>query len=215
MRIVHLALREDLPLEAGSALGALLAFPEASDIERRHIQVCLGHLILQAHREGNKVPAEAISPEFAMVTQVQREQTLRTFERRLRDREIAGRMGRALIREAMGLPNKLPRGMKLTLNQLALHFMGRDGAPNPGDTGSFQRRVWGPSKPVIHIAAAIAEAMANVAPPAEYPHMGRLLIMPDFIRKVVEQAAEFEDAALNLPKIAIPSDELIRLRLAS
>jgi hypothetical protein len=91
-----------------------------------------------------------------------------------------------------------------------------DAIPDPGDTRKFLDRYWYPFKPAIHILAAVAVIIDEVNRAEGWsPHIGHLLLSPEFIRRIVAYAECFEEAVLTHPKIAVPSEELIRLRLAS
>jgi hypothetical protein len=79
----------------------------------------------------------------------------------LRRRIMAGNMALPLIAEAAGFQVKLaPDGADLlSLNQVAARVAGLIGGEDGGDDRNVKTRIWAPSRPVLHLCAALAAIM--------------------------------------------------------
>jgi hypothetical protein len=98
-----------------------------------------------------------MKPKHALRAERDIRRDRKTLNRRLRDRMFAAHIAIAFLQHAAGQEPKLPRGVaRLSLNELAA-----DAAEKLGqaDAGNVESRVWRPSLPVIHLAAAVAVAI--------------------------------------------------------
>ena len=94
---------------------------------------------------------QPIKPIYAFRLQQDITRDLRTLDRRIRDRMIAGRMGIGFLKEAV--TGQVPAGLKrLSINELA--ELGRDEA-RYSEPENVETRIWRPSLPVIHLATAL------------------------------------------------------------
>jgi hypothetical protein len=92
-----------------------------------------------------------MKPIYAFRLQQDISRDLRTLDRRIRDRMIAGRMGIGFLKEAV--TGQVPAGLKrLSINELA--ELVRDDA-RYSEPENVETRIWRPSLPVIHLATAL------------------------------------------------------------
>lgn len=170
---VEIDLSRTQPFEACAALVAVLARPEADDEARCALMASLCHLVQKGEFLGgeglDQASARPIKPIYAFRGEDDLRKDLKLVKRLLRDRMIAAQMALPLIMRAEGtLPAKLPEGLsKLSLNELAVWAMSRVPKSEETDTepesGNIETRVWRPSLPVIHLAAALAAVMQQTS----------------------------------------------------
>src|SRR5215813_10969820 len=87
--------------EAGALLVTLLAYPDASDEVRGdvHASLCTHALRVRSEIEPDwAIQPQPIKPLYTLRSQSDRNRALRTLERRVRDRMVAGRMGIAFLK---------------------------------------------------------------------------------------------------------------------
>ena len=107
--------------EAGALLITLLAYPrEREEVWAQvHASLCSYALRIKSASEPNwaTVP-QPMKPIYAFRLQQDISRDLRTLDRRIRDRMIAGRMGIGFLKEAV--TGQVPAGLKrLSINELA------------------------------------------------------------------------------------------------
>jgi DNA modification methylase len=155
--------------EGGATLLALLACPANGRSENRnaglHASLC-GKALWAYHLS---------NPENAIRTTVNLQHVFRDAKvidretnfvaRRLGERLVAGRMAIPFLQKAeLGCQPQLPSAIKrLSVNQMAEFVLDDIGH---ADSNNVKRRVWAPSRPVIHLAAA--------APPYNVPIDGHV-----------------------------------------
>jgi len=140
--------------EAGALLITLLAYPrEGEEVWAQvHASLCSYALRIKSASEPNwaTVP-QPMKPIYAFRLQQDISRDLRTLDRRIRDRMIAGRMGIGFLKEAV--TGQVPAGLKrLSVNELA--ELVRDDA-RYSEPENVETRIWRPSLPVIHLATAL------------------------------------------------------------
>ena len=140
--------------EAGALLITLLAYPrEREEVWAQvHASLCSYALRIKSASEPNwaTVP-QPMKPIYAFRLQQDISRDLRTLDRRIRDRMIAGRMGMGFLKEAV--TGQVPAGLKrLSVNELA--ELVRDDA-RYSEPENVETRIWRPSLPVIHLATAL------------------------------------------------------------
>jgi hypothetical protein len=143
--------------ECGASLLALLAFPSSTDAERAEIaaSLCSKHLRAKFKEAGN--PEELVKAKYAFRDEQTIKKDLKKLDRAVRDRMVAAKVVIALLQSAVGHRPNLPSSVKrLSLNQLAEVMMREADQSIPEN---FETRVWRPSLPVIHLAAAVAVAI--------------------------------------------------------
>jgi hypothetical protein len=198
MRQFNIDFRHQAPYECGAILITLLAYPEPTATDETLGSLCrsLCHLHLRATSEIDPEWAGApqpIKPLYAFVDPKQLNQDLRQLKRRLRDRMVAARVAIGFLKEVVsGKVPKLPAGLKnLSLNQLSILVL--DDLDSE-DEGNVETRVWRPSLPVIHLAAAMAVVMDQV----ERTHkqqisFANVVANPDLARLILTTAATYVD----------------------
>jgi hypothetical protein len=200
--------------EVGADLLTLLAYPEPNSEQRRaalHASLCA--LAVRAmyplDSESARQP-QPIKPIYAFRTQSEINRDLRTMKRRHRDRMIAGRMAIAFLQKAHGITPKLPGpAERLSINTLSALVVEDAGY---ADAENVETRIWRPSLPVIHIAAAIQVLLSASPVPI---HAGDLVNNRHVIEWVVRASEEYEGLFARSRYRGIDASRLIRIRLAS
>jgi hypothetical protein len=142
--------------EAGASLITLLAYPrEREEVWAQvHASLCNYALRIKSASEPDfaTVP-QPMKPIYAFRLQQDISRDLRTLERRIRDRMIAGRMGIGFLKEAV--TGQVPAGLKrLSINELAELVLDDAGYSEPQNV---ETRIWRPSfagHPFSHCASA-------------------------------------------------------------
>ena len=84
---------------------------------------------------------------------------LRTLKRRIGDRADAARAARPILHALVaGGPHPPVAGIKRFTSQQIAGWIGGQGGPDPHN---FLKRVWRPSRPVLHLAVAVDEMIAR------------------------------------------------------
>lgn len=150
-----------LPFETGARFFAALAFPGPHEEEARlDAEGAWVASLLHHQNEIEATDAQFIEPrlnELVRLNPSWARRKLRTAGRRLRDRREAARLTRPWGRDLMSWePHRTVDGIKrFTLRQIALHLCKQnEDAPH-----NFQKRIWRPSRPVLHYAIAIDQAL--------------------------------------------------------
>ncbi len=205
--------RKHTLFECGSALLALLAFPSATDEKREEIaaSLCASHLRAVFEESGD--PNEPVKAKakyaFRDVQTIRRD--LKTIDRRVRDRMVAAKVAIAFLQRAVGHHPNLPSSVKrFSLNQLAEWMMEE---ADQSDSENFETRVWRPSLPVIHLAAAVAVAINDRERMGEKgASYGNLIADGEFIFNVLRYSKEYEIIIKN-SKLPINVRKLVSVRL--
>lgn len=206
--------------EAGAALLTLVAYPSETDavaLGSLHKSLCAIALNERAKRDpvwANE--PQLIKPTYAMRSPDEMKRDLRTIDRRLRDRLVAGKMAIAFIQEAQTgeRPSTLSEEVKrLSINEMAKFLYREAGQSYPEN---FESRIWRPSLPVIHVAAAIL-AVTRLKygvsqPPLEFSVA--LLEDREVIDAVLTKAEEYEDLIAQSKQLKPVPGKLIRFRRA-
>jgi hypothetical protein len=156
MRVYDLDPNEMEPFEIGAYLFAILAFPEDPErIEAAVTANCSAYL--RAYAKMDPVVGRALfnrHPRYFNINDPEARREPRTFQRRLSDRAIAGKMALGFFEEGLtGQRATLPAGMaSLSLNELSKLVQPESGISDPDMVG---RRMWRKSVPVIHLASAM------------------------------------------------------------
>jgi hypothetical protein len=131
---------------------------------------------------------------------------------------MAGNMALPLIFDAAGFQVELaPDGAGLSsLNQIAGITAKLIGGERGGDGGNVKTRIWAPSKPVLHLCAALAVIMR-----CYWDRWGQnlwgLLEDPDAIRELVRTAEMYRPviAGWRKPGPTVDPAQQIEIRLVS
>lgn len=201
--------------EAGALLLTLLAYPDASDETQGNIHLSLCTHALRVRSEIDPdwaLLAQPIKPIYALRSQRECNRDLRTLERRMRDRMVAGRMGIAFLREALpGQVLELPAGVKrLSINQLAEFVLDTRFT----DPENVETRIWRQSLPVIHLASATL-VFLNLVEAEAGPIVLEALLINRKVIEVVVRTAEYHETLLAQSRhLRFDPERMIRIRLA-
>jgi hypothetical protein len=201
--------------EAGALLLTLLAYPDASDETQGNIHLSLCTHALRVRSEIDPdwaLLAQPIKPIYALRSQRECNRDLRTLERRMRDRMVAGRMGIAFLRAALpGQVLELPAGVKrLSINQLAELVLDTRFT----DPENVETRIWRQSLPVIHLASATLVFWSLVEAEAG-PIVLEALLLNRKVIEVVVRTAEYHETLLAQSRhLRFDPERMIRIRLA-
>ncbi len=205
--------------KAGAFLLTLLAYPGERDVDeaRSSAHKALCSLALQALAQADPVWAETpqpIKPVYILCSDKEIEKNLKALQRRIRDRMAAARMAIAFLKDAeTGKPPPLPEGVKrLSINELSRLVLSDT---TQSDPENIESRIWRPSRPVIHLAAALQALMQLVARAAGPPvTFWNVLLYRDVLEWVVTEAQRYEELIGKSQRIHIDPNMLIRVRLA-
>src|SRR5712671_2687353 len=105
-----------------------------------------------------------MKPIYALRHQHENDRYLRTLERRVRDRMVAGRMAIGFLKEAA--TGEVPACIKrLSINEMAQLVLDDVQYSEPENV---ETRIWRPSLPVIHLASAL-QLLLHLAEPVTGP----------------------------------------------
>ncbi|UCF23472.1 MAG: hypothetical protein JSV72_22000, partial [Ralstonia sp.] len=154
---------------------------------------------------------QMIKPYYAFVEPKQVARSLRQFQRRLRDRMIAAKMAIPYLQEIVGEAPPPPASIaRLSLNELSK--LASIDLPD-ADPADVEKRVWRPSLPVIHLAAALDVTIREVEKThGERIYFGHLMIYPHLLRHVLHMAQLYADTLYQSKSLSIPPNTLIELR---
>jgi hypothetical protein len=198
--------------EAGASLLTLLAYPEANRQEKRtelHTSLCaLAVRAIHPLDTESALRPQAIKPIYAFRTEREILADLRTVYRRHRDRMIAGRMAVAFLKKAHGITPKLPGTTgRLSINAVCELVLADAGY---ADTENVETRIWRPSLPIIHVAAAVQVLLQASPTPIR---IGHLMNNRALIERVVREAEEYEQSFARSRFRGIDASKLIKIRL--
>ena len=153
--VIRLGPGECSNVETGARYFATLAFPGAHErSDREHGAAAKAALYLH---EANRVDdcddpfADPRLNELVSLDPRWCRARVRTMIRRLADRADVARAVRPWIREVLDDEHRaMPEVKKFTQRQIAFYLCGGDVAK----ADNFQKRVWRPSRPVLHMAVA-------------------------------------------------------------
>ena len=210
-RALVLDARNQTLFECGAALFALLAFPSAPDAERAEIaaSLCASHLQAVFGDAGD--PDELVKAKYAFRDVRTIKMDLKIIDRLVRDRMVAAEVAIPFLQNAQGHPPKLPPGVKrLSINQLSQFLKKRAKQSN---AENFKTRVWRPSLPVIHLAAAVATAINDRERVGKKrTSYGNLIADNEFIGYVLTYTRKYENIIQN-NKLPISARNLVSIQL--
>lgn len=210
-RALVLDARNQTLFECGAALLALLAFPSVADEARAEIAASLCASHLRAKFKESDSPDEFVKAKYAFRDAGTIKKDLKTIDRLVRDRMVAARVAIAFLQSAVDYRPNLPSSvMRLSINQLARLVMKE---ANQSVPENFKTRVWRPSLPVIHLAAAVAVAISDRERMGEeQTSYGTLITDLEFIFDVLRYTKEYAFIIKN-NKLRINANKLISIQL--
>lgn len=132
--------------------------------------------------------------------------------KRLGERMVAGRMAVPFLWAAeLGCIPILPKGIRrLSVNELAAFVMEDAEQVEPNNV---EQRIWTPSRPVIHLAAAAAVVGQEWQKRGAKMGMELYLQNQDFLHEVLLRAERFAGLISACPQFPVKAERLIRIRL--
>jgi hypothetical protein len=130
---------------------------------------------------------------------------IRTTRRRLRDRSAAARAVRPWVRQLLGEPRVVPGLKKFTQRQIALHLCDGDSER----AANFQKRIWRPSRPVLHLAVAYDLTLCSWEDGRSAYELD--LASASFIGELVELAARLQPRICADPRFGVNDQQILSL----
>ena len=207
--IVSLNLSSPFPYEVGATFLSTLAYPELADTkqrERYRQAVCRWGIEIRADEDGFTKKPQPIPPAIFLVDDATYRRYLKSGNKILNERLVAVNWIVMPHLKAV-ISGKLEKveGYEATVENLSTLAM--DNLGWKGDSSStFKSRVWGPSKPVAHAAAALLvwrqqtweQELVPAFPDDEHDFFQLCLELPFVISEIVELSEEFR---LRLPLV--------------
>jgi hypothetical protein len=202
--------------ECGAELLSVLACPEQSD-EAKRFQLCVslcGKAIwlkyMLAQDDWTPVPVR-LQYVFRDSKDINRD--VNFVVRRMGERMVAGRMAVPFFqRSKLGRVAALPEEIKrLSVNQMTEYVLEDAGQ---ADSENVKKRVWRPTQPVIHIAAAAAIVGQQLRNSGQVLALESFLFQRVLIEFVVRQAEELGELIAKDAQFPVKAEKLVRVRLA-
>lgn len=215
-RIIRLGPGECPDEVTGARYFAALAFPERGEDAAR--QDAAAAYVANYLHEANRVD-ESDAPfeddrlnNFVQLDPKWCRAKLRTAHRRLSDRSELARAVRPWIRELLGEPHgPVPGIKKFTQRQIALYLCGEDAGH--GDlverADNFQKRVWRPGRPVMHLAIAYDLLLCAVG--GEQTKFDLNLASVNVIGELAGRARQVAELIVTDPRFGVSADDLLHL----
>jgi len=116
-----------------------------------------------------------------------------------------------LQKAELGRQPQLPSAIKrLSVNQMAEFVLDDIGQADPNNV---KRRVWAPSRPVIHLAAAATMIGQELRRKGIQTGFEYLLLCRELIEAIVLRAKLLEEIIAKDPRFPVKAETLIRVRL--
>jgi hypothetical protein len=212
VRLFIISARRD-PFEIGARLLAALAFPGINEAGRRRaaaIAWCSDYVRKWIHMAPQQADElRNAYPGYVRMSTKEIKAALRTAYNRLERRILAGKMARGIFQEHLDRrPPVLPSGMsRHSLNELSKLVLRE---AHQSDPHNVETRIWGPSKPVIHLASGY-DLLARLLPPnREGQYQMDDLELHRFLIRYGEWA---EPIVVGATQFRIGPDQLLRMRL--
>jgi hypothetical protein len=205
--LVRLGPGECPDVETGARFFAALAFPGGKEAMNRNdaAPAWCGAYLQEANRvDGSTDPfRDDRLNELVKLQPKWCRQQLRTTGRRLRDRANAARAVRPWVRDWIDQPHDpVPGVRKFTQRQIALYLCAQD----TERAAMFQRRVWVPSRPVLHVAIAQDLLLCSLATDRTETDVASVGV----VRAIVERADRVRRLISEDGRFGITSDQMIR-----
>ena len=208
-------LKYDEVYEHGAILLTALACPQERDAARSlqlYLSLCGKALWLKHLRDRDDWTPITVKPQYVFRDFKSIDRDVGFVVKRVRERMVAGRMAIPYFQQAeLGRLPPLPKDVqRLSLNQMAEFVLDDAGQ---AETNNLERRIWAPSRPVIHLATAAA-IVGQQLRKSGYPlALESLLFHRWLIEAVARLAEELEALIVKDPKFPVRPEQLIRFRL--
>ena len=208
-------LKYDEVYERGAVLLTALAYPQQTDPTRSlqlYQSLCGKALWLKHLAEPDDWTPITVKPQYVFRHYTSINRDVGFVVKRVRERMVAGRTAIPFFQQAeLGRLPPLPKDVqRLSLNQMAEFVLDDAGQ---AETGNLERRIWTPSRPVIHLAAAAAIAGQQLRQSGYPLALESLLFHRWLIEAITRLAEELEALIAKDPKFPVRPEQLIRFRL--
>lgn len=203
------------PFLTGARIFSALAFPTSGEESARQdaeTAYIADRLHAQSAVDETDLPFEdPVLNEVASRDPSWVRRQLRTTRRRMDDRQEAARAVRPWVRELVGIGvhGPVPGIRKFTQRQIALYLCNGD----VEKAARFEKRVWRPSRPVLHVAIAIDEALSRI--PSASERFGLSLDALEAFRLTISRAATLQQAIAGDRRFATHAASQLTLRWLS
>jgi hypothetical protein len=203
--------------EIGTALAAILACPPGvgDDEKRSRYQIVLCAEALRAKygwdEEWRNKP-QHIKPIYAFHPLRAVKRDINTINRQLQNRLHAAHVAIAFLKQAETgqTPPDFPKDAKqLSINEMVRTLTFSEKI----DIDNFETRIWRPSLPVIHLAAAFAINTAIEQKAGKKTSLGDIIFNQEMISDIIHKAELYESLLLK-SKLRLNKKNLVRIRLA-
>jgi hypothetical protein len=190
-----------------------------TDADRSHALtiLCARALHMRAQQDPGWVHAAAPSKLcYAMTSVDEINRALKDINRRLRRRWVAGTMALPFLEIAATGHCAIAQDQrgKTTVNHLASRVLGNAPECSPEDV---KKRIWGPSKPVLHLAAAFSFERYVRAQRKEEFDFDDFFWSPEFVARIIVAADLYRpllEKAIKPGKLKLDPATLIRIIIA-
>lgn len=213
----NLSYTRDEVYECGAALLTVLVCAKAIDDKRGrelYRSLCAKALWLKHLANPDDSTPITVIPQYVFRDRKIIDRDLGIIRSRLRERLIAGAMAVPFVREAkVGPIEHKPEGIKwISLNQIAEYPPVLEDA-GQRDAQNLKKRFWAPSRPVMHLAAAVFIVGEQLRKGRETIPVEDFLFDGLFIKRVVWLGGQLQELIANDPNFPIKRDQLIPFRL--
>jgi hypothetical protein len=212
-RQVDIDLSRNPVYEGGASLLALLACPANGTSKNRNadLHASLCGKALWVHHLSNPEDSTSIlvKPQHVFRDAKVIDRDTKFVAKRLEKRLVAGRMAIPFLQKAeLGHLPRLPSAIKrLSVNQMAEFVLDDIGQ---ADANNVKQRVWTPSRPVIHLAAAAAIIGQELRRKGIQTGLEYLLLCRELIEAIILRAKLLEDLIVKDPEFPVEAEKLIR-----
>jgi hypothetical protein len=210
-------LRRGDAFEWSALLLTVLAFPEEEPPEALmkscFCSLCASAIAEDVFRHPERVNVKGMKPAYGFCDKHRIDRDLRQLEKRVADRMLAAKMVKPFIPEASTGESPVRRlGMKrLSLAQMAEVVLSES---RESELKNLLSRIWRPSRPVIHLAAATRSALEAQNPCDKTLLTVHRILSDSAVLDLILRNAEEMVPLLANSRARVDVESLIRLRAA-
>lgn len=203
----------DYPHEAAAQLLSTVAYPNPSDAAKQ--ATCFDNLCWFALSQiplWLPAPLGRISVNLAhaMRDQTKARNGFQRFQKSLQRNLVAGRMAIALLQQEEPNPRPLPFGMRRISINAAAEFVTDEEIET--EAANVKSRIWKPSLPVIHVAAALGVVAHDAMRAGKTFGLQHALFLPEVLAEILDEAERNESRIEAMAKPFVDPARLIRFR---
>ncbi|MDP8998351.1 MAG: hypothetical protein M3O03_15335 [Pseudomonadota bacterium] len=214
-QVLVLDAEADTTYEKGAKLLSFVAYPKAEEAGKREVfRNALCHWALkhdcETHPEDN-API-TIKPAYFGFDRVQVDRHINFLDKELGKRLIAGRMAVAYLKWFKGgrIPAEFGNIHSLSLDKIVEFIFRSEGYGTPDN---FETRIWRPSRPVIHFAAALMVVGQDIKRSGKELHAMHLLADNEVLTSVITNAINFAQTIRENPGFPAAPEQLVGLQI--